>query len=123
LDVGCGIGSYTALIDNENSYGIDLDVYAVKTAKKHCTRSNFLVASVLNLPFRDEIFDLIVMWEVIEHVPAKTEMQVLTELHRTLTCCGAMILSTPNNHFISKMMDPAFVLCRHRHYDTKKLYS
>lgn len=121
LDVGCGIGSYTALIDNENSFGIDLDVYAVKTAKKHCTRSNFLVASVLNLPFTDEIFDLIVMWEVIEHVPAKTEMQVFVELHRILAPYGAMILSTPNNHFISKMMDPAFVLYRHRHYNTKKI--
>jgi SAM-dependent methyltransferase len=121
LDVGCGIGSYTSLIDKESSFGIDLEILALKTARRYCTKSNFLVASILNLPFRDKTFDLIVLFEVIEHIPAKTELQAFAEVYRALTGSGALFMSTPNKHFISNILDPAFFLRGHRHYDLKKL--
>ena len=121
LDVGCFIGTYTSLIDKAGCFGIDLDINALKTAKKHCVNSNFIVASVLDLPFRDGIFDLISMWEVIEHVPAGTEKQTLTEVHRALATSGAMLLSTPNDSLVCKISDPAFFLRGHRHYRAKKL--
>lgn len=120
LDVGCGIGSYIHLIDRDGCFGIDLDSEPLKTAKKYCIKSDFAVASVLNLPFRNETFDTVVMWEVIEHVPAGTETQALSEVHRTLGACGTLLLSTPNKHIISNIMDPAYLL-GHRHYDAKKL--
>jgi 2-polyprenyl-3-methyl-5-hydroxy-6-metoxy-1,4-benzoquinol methylase len=120
LDVGCGIGNYLYLNDREGCFGIDLESQSLKTAKKYCIKSDFAVASVLNLPFRNETFDLIVMWEVIEHVPAGTEMQAFAEVHRTLAACGSLLLSTPNKNIISNIMDPAYIL-GHRHYDAKNL--
>src|SRR5262249_11960126 len=107
LDVGCGIGNYIYLIDNKATFGIDLEREPLKIAKKYCVKADFAVASVLNLPFRDETFDSISMLEVIEHLPAGSERQALTEVRRTLTADGTLLLSTPNNHIISIVMDPA----------------
>ena len=56
LDIGCGIGSYTCLIDGNDCLGIDVDINALKTAKRYCLNSEFILASVLHLPFRQEIF-------------------------------------------------------------------
>lgn len=78
------------------------------------------MASSLNLPFRDKTFDLAFMLEVIEHLPAGTEKQAIAEIQRILKDYGLFLLSTPNCHFISNIMDPGFFF-GHRHYDAKKL--
>jgi ubiquinone/menaquinone biosynthesis C-methylase UbiE len=121
LDIGCGNGSYTYLIDSLHCVGMDLTTNVLKMAKKYCVRSHFLVGSVLNLPFRDETFDVICMWEVIEHTPVGTESEVIAESQRVLMPGGCLLLSTPNRHFVSNIMDPALFLRGHRHYGLEKL--
>jgi ubiquinone/menaquinone biosynthesis C-methylase UbiE len=64
LDLGCGTGSYTYIVDREGCVGIDLHINALKIAKKYCKSSEFIVSSAFNLPFRDETFDIVFMWEV-----------------------------------------------------------
>jgi len=88
----------------------------LKTANKFCAGSNFVVASALALPFRDGVFDLILMWEIIEHVPAGTETRVLSEIFRVSCIESRLLLSTPYYHFVSNLMDPAFIMYGHRHY-------
>jgi SAM-dependent methyltransferase len=61
LDLGCGTGSYTYLVDRDGCIGIDLDINALKIAKKYCKKSEFIVSSASNIPIRDEIFDVIFM--------------------------------------------------------------
>ena len=39
LDVGCGTGSYTQIIDGDNCVAMDLDMNALKIAKQFCTKS------------------------------------------------------------------------------------
>ena len=122
LDIGCGIGSYTCLLDKSCSVGIDIDLSALKTAKKYCINSEFILASVLHLPFKDEIFDLVLMWEVIEYVEKETERYAIQEIHRTLSPRARFLLSAPNYHFIYNVMDPDhFLLRRQRHFDLEKL--
>src|ERR1041384_5821145 len=81
LDVGCGIGSYIHLIDRDGCFGIELESEPLKTAKKCCRSEVLAGASFLNLLFRNESFDRVVMWEVIQRVPAGTETQALSEVH------------------------------------------
>jgi 2-polyprenyl-3-methyl-5-hydroxy-6-metoxy-1,4-benzoquinol methylase len=116
LDIGCGIGKFTYLVRGQNAVGIDLELEALKTANKFCTRSNFVVASALALPFRDGSFDLVLMWEIIEHVPVETEIEVLSEIYRISCLDSKLLLSTPYDHLISNLLDPAFIMYRHRHY-------
>jgi SAM-dependent methyltransferase len=121
LDVGCGTGSYTQIIDGENCVGMDLDINALKIAKQFCTKSNFVVASALNLPFRDNAFDIIFMWAVIEALPVDTEKQAITEVRRTLKLGAVFLLSAGKDHFITNIMDPGFYLRGQRHFDTNNL--
>jgi len=120
LDIGCGIGSFTHLIDGKACIGIDLDIQALKIAKKYCTKSEFIVCSTLNLPFRDEIFDVVCMWEVFEELPPKYEIQAITEARNALVPNATFLLSSPNDHIICKLMDPAFIFRGVRHYNARR---
>ena len=122
LDIGCGIGSYTYLIDSKDCFGIDVDINALRTAKRYCSNSEFILASVLHLPFREKTFEIAVMWEVIEYIEKETERSAIQEIHRTLIQGGNLLLSAPNDHFIYDIMDPDhFFLRRQRHFELEKL--
>lgn len=124
LDVGCGIGNYIFLMKNqERCVGIDLEYNALQIAKSYCTRSNFVSTSALDFPFKENTFDEVTMWEVIEHVPKGTEKKLISEVRRVLKKGGIFLLSTPNRHPVSIIMDPAYFLRGHRHYNAKKLLS
>jgi SAM-dependent methyltransferase len=123
LEIGCGTGSYTRLINRTGYVAMDLDIEAIKVAKNYCRNADFAVASAFNLPFRDQIFDLICIWGVFEEVPINTEKLILLEVHRTLATDAILLLSTYNDHVISKLLDPAFIFRGVRHYDSKKFTS
>jgi ubiquinone/menaquinone biosynthesis C-methylase UbiE len=120
LDVGCGTGSYTNIVDREGCIGVDLDINALKVAKKYCKDSEFIVSSALNLPFRDGIFEVIFMWEVFEEIPVQAEPQVTYEINRLLIRNGVFFVSFADSNVLSNMLDPGFIFRRFRHYDTDK---
>jgi ubiquinone/menaquinone biosynthesis C-methylase UbiE len=120
LDIGCGIGSYTHIVDRDGCVGIDLDINALKIAKKYCKCSEFIVSSAFNLPFRDETFDIVFMWEVFEEIPVQSEILVIYEVRRLLLRNGYFLLSFSNDHLIANILDPAFIFRGFRHYNTDK---
>jgi ubiquinone/menaquinone biosynthesis C-methylase UbiE len=122
LEIGCGTGSYTRLIDRRGCIGLDIDINAIKIAKKYCLYSEFVLASTLNLPFRDETFDLICMWEVLEEIPFGNEEKAILEAYRALKSNSFFLLSAPNDHIISNVLHPAFMFRGIRHYDLKRIY-
>jgi hypothetical protein len=73
LGVRCGLGIYiSAMHGSENKHslfmGLDLDSKGVQIAKGNNAsnkRSEFIVASLYNLPFREQVFDGGTIWEVI----------------------------------------------------------
>lgn len=98
LDAGCGSGYGAAMLARQARWvtGVDLACEAVEYARSHYRGENlaFLQASVTALPFRDASFDLVVSFEVIEHVPDWQAM--LAELRRVLAPSGTCLISTPN---------------------------
>ena len=120
LDIGCGTGSYTNLIDSKHCIGIDLDIQALKIAKRYCMSSEFVVCSALNLPFRNQTFDVICMWGVFEEIPPRAEVQAIIEVRSMLVPNATFLLSAYNDHIISKLMDPAFIFRGVRHYNARK---
>lgn len=79
LDAGCGDGRVSmALSDQYRVVGIDVSYSALSREARRRR-----VAGVLTqLPFRDRAFDLVLISEVIEHIPAHALPQVLGELRR-----------------------------------------
>lgn len=118
LDVGCWSGQYLSLAQKYTlkSYGIDPGVEAIKIAKKNLPYSTFKQGVAEKLPYDDSFFDVVTIFDVIEHVSRGSEKVVLKEIHRVLKKGGTVILSTPNNNIISMLLDPAYFLIGHRHY-------
>lgn len=98
LDIGCGAGHSTNYLRSVNDHadviGIDLSEYATRRAKKIYQRIDFLLGDCRKLPIRDCAIDLIVAFEVYEHLD--NPHMFLLEAHRVLKPGGYIFLSTPN---------------------------
>lgn len=81
----------------------------------------FGTGSAISLPFKDNFFDCVVSWDVIEHIPPHTEKQMLKEISRVLKRGGVFYLSTPYRSFLGTVLDPAWWLIRHRHYTKRDM--
>ena len=55
------------------------------------------------------------MFDVIEHLPKDREEECLVGIKKILKDGGLLVISTPNNSLLSKILDPAWYF-GHRHY-------
>jgi len=104
LDAGCGAGYGAALLAERARWvcGVDVAAEAVEFARSHYRRENlsFLRASATALPFPEASFDLIVAFEVIEHLADWRGL--LAELRRVLAPGGECLISTPNRLYYAE---------------------
>jgi len=126
LDIGCGFGWFelNALKKGVGEIaGIEISALDLKPAKENIKdkRAVFKIGGALKLPFKNNYFDTVVAWEVIEHIPKNTEDKMFKEVKRVLKRNGTFYLSTPYDSFWSKYFDPAWWLIGHRHYSKEKL--
>ncbi len=98
LDLGCGMGYGAAelkKIGAKEVVGVDNDPEAIEFAKGFAGKKvRFLKADATALLFPDQEFDVVVSFEVIEHI--KDYQQYLKEAFRVLKLGGYLIFSTPN---------------------------
>jgi len=98
LDAACGAGYGAAILAPKASkiVGIDISKEAIDYCKKKYNMSNttFAVMDCASIAFPDELFDLIVSFETLEHI-SEVEKYV-QELHRILKPEGQLVISTPN---------------------------
>jgi SAM-dependent methyltransferase len=104
LDAACGSGYGSALLA-ENAgrvVGTDLAGEAVQYARAHygSAKVHFARADCLALPFSDGQFDVVVAFEIIEHL--KDAGAFLRELRRALNPSGLLIVSTPNRLYYTE---------------------
>jgi SAM-dependent methyltransferase len=101
LDAGCGAGYGTAelALNAQHVTGIDVSPDALAYAAANFARTNirWVQASAATLPFRAGTFDLVVAFEVIEHL--RDWQSLLDETKRVLAPGGQCIVSTPNKQF------------------------
>lgn len=104
LDAGCGTGYGSAELATVASSvtGLDLAGEAIASARDTfgSERVRFAEGSASAMPFRSQSFDLVVAFEVIEHL---TDWQsLLTEVQRVLVPGGSFLVSTPNKAFYAE---------------------
>ncbi len=104
LDLGCGAGYGTAELARYalSAVGADIAPEAVDFARANYRDSNlfFEQASCTALPHPVATFDLVVAFEVIEHLADWREL--LTEARRLLAPSGQFIVSTPNKLYYTE---------------------
>ncbi len=84
-----------------------------------CSKNPNLIASALHIPLRSGAFEQVVITDVLEHLPAKSELSAVLEIYRVLRNEGKLIISTPNNLPLYKLLDPTWVIFGHRHYSVQ----
>ena len=115
LDIGCSSGWLAPLVIRKGfTEYVGMDRVIVGHAPDHAHWS-FVAGSVFGLPFRDQSFDAVCLFDVIEHLPRGTERMALHEVHRVLTVGGKFYFSTPHASPIHTPLDPVWSL-GHRHY-------
>lgn len=92
LDVGCGPGFLLSAIDQKwDKYGMDISW----TASEHCSKhAKVFCDELLNLKFEEDMFDVVVMNHVIEHV--SEPLKYIIEIQRILKEGGLFIIETPD---------------------------
>ena len=123
VDVGSSNGFFISKIINlgvKKAIGVDPNKKAVLFAKDKVKKANFLVSTADSLPIKNESADLVLMLDVIEHVPKNGEIDALKEAKRILKKGGVLLLTTPYDYFFSNILDPAWYL-GHRHYSLIKI--
>jgi SAM-dependent methyltransferase len=117
LDAGCGAGYGAAELAASalSVVGADIAAEAVDFAREHyrLPHLEFEQASCIALPHPDAAFDLVVAFEVIEHLPAWRDF--LQEVRRVLAPTGQFIVSTPNKLYYAESRSRAGANPFHAH--------
>jgi len=85
LDVGCGNGDFlNNFLKNKKikKFGIEPSQNTINLCKRRHKNINFKKASSHNLPFRDNEFNLVIVWSVLHWVDRNLYLQSLGELIR-----------------------------------------
>lgn len=99
LDAGCGWGRYIKRLHNFiakdfETIGVDLDILSLRYGKTINEATLFLQADIRSLPFKDEVFDVILCSGVIHEVKSiKGREETLHELARVTKTNGAPLHS------------------------------
>jgi protein-L-isoaspartate O-methyltransferase len=125
LEVGCGIGTYTAAmaVGSRKIIAVDMERGFVEEAIRRLTqRPNVQVicgdATEIDIPRpNDEAFDTVVLFDVLEHI--EDDVALLTRLRSRLGHGGHLILKVPAMPSLYSPMDEA--IGHWRRYDNKSL--
>jgi ubiquinone/menaquinone biosynthesis C-methylase UbiE len=103
LDAGCGEGHLLSQMyehaPRHNYYGVDITPIALKKAKQRCKTANIQKMNLTNLSFKTATFDVVICTEVLEHM--LEYKKAIAELKRVLKPGGVLIITIPNDLFLS----------------------
>lgn len=99
LDVGCAAGFFLRVMQKEGHdvYGVELSPAIAQHAKRHLGEERIHVGTLDTLPadrFIEGSFDLITMWDVVEHVTDPQDL--LRRAKELLAPDGTLLIETQN---------------------------
>ena len=96
LDIGCGIGRLCRQMESKGVeyHGIDISSKEISIARKSCPGGEFVIGSMLELPYEDESFDVVFHIASLHHLLNKPErIRALAEALRVLKKGGQFNLT------------------------------
>jgi SAM-dependent methyltransferase len=115
LDAGCGTGGTTLALERFGRVtGVDLAEAALACANLRDLRGQLAQASIQELPFPSERFDVVTSFEVVYHLGVADDRRALAELRRVLRPRGLLLLRVPAHDWLRGEHD-RLVHTRHRY--------
>lgn len=121
LEIGSGMGHLVGqLEDTFDTYGMDLNHWAVRQSKAVVEKTQLQTASAQELPYRDGAFNVVIIKHIVEHLP--DPQKAIQEIGRVTEPDGTLILATPNLDSLLKpwkgdkwigYQDPTHIALRH----------
>jgi len=105
LDVGCGYGDmlFRIVKYGGRAYGIDISGKGMEYARKIAPRAVVKLAACENIPFKDNLFDIVFCSGVIEHF--NDIDGGLKEIRRVLKPSGYLVTVVPNKKWVGKLYE------------------
>ena len=95
LEIGSGMGHLVGQLENSfETYGIDVNYWAVKQSKSVVKESALQTASAQELPYKNGSFNTVIIKHIVEHLP--DPQKAIREIGRVTEHGGTLIFSTPN---------------------------
>ena len=97
LDVGCGLGFFVKKVNNYPKWqvsGYEISKTAVAFATNKLKLANIFCGKIEEADFPKNYFDIITLWDVIEHIPQPDKM--LNYISSILKDDGFLFIHTPN---------------------------
>jgi ubiquinone/menaquinone biosynthesis C-methylase UbiE len=103
LDIGCATGSFLKLVQERrwDCYGVEVSDYAASIARDRLGVEIYN-GSFEDAPFPSDFFDVLTMWDIIEHFPKPLE--ALKTANRVLKPEGILLVNTPNEASLLRKM-------------------
>jgi len=98
LDIGCGRGELLQACSEKgaNPIGIDYSLAAIGISRKFGENIVLIRASATALPFRDGVFDKVIMLDIVEHLAPNDLLKCLEDVKSVLKKDGEVFIHTPN---------------------------
>lgn len=101
VDVACGVGYGAAILGSRprRYLGVDRSIRALGTAASRAAagRADFACGDVMgSVPIASKRADLVLAFQIIEHIPERGTAEFLRELRRVCRDGGRVVLTTPN---------------------------
>lgn len=106
LEIGCGIGTFTSLIIPYLKQGeilaLDISDKSIDIANKtyNSPNTSFVAADATTFDFEGKTFDVIVLPDVLEHIPIELHNDLFNKLQSVLKEKGVVFIHIPNPYFL-----------------------
>ncbi len=113
LDIGCGWGRWLTAASAKKFIPVGIDIrlefceIARQVVQQHGGNAYTVVADLQELPFQNDVFDLVWSFSVIQHTHFNRLTSCLQEIRRILKHAGYCFLEFPNKNGLRNYFGPA----------------
>jgi trans-aconitate 2-methyltransferase len=107
LEIGCGIGTQTQLLaqyisEKGSILSNDISEKSIELARKRLNKYNnvkFLAGDIVKQKIQEK-FDIVLLPDVLEHIPIKDHLELFKKIRSVITDDGFILIHIPNPNYL-----------------------